>query len=35
MNFYTIQELKAAPDGLLQEFARDGDLVITYNGKPA
>ena len=35
MNFYTIQELQAAPDDLLQELARDGELVITRDGKPA
>ena len=35
MNFYTIEELKSAPDGLLQELARDGELVITSGGKPA
>ena len=35
MNFYTIQELQAAPDNLLQELARDGELVITRDGKPA
>ena len=35
MNFYTIQELQAAPDDLLQELARDGELVITRDGTPA
>ena len=35
MNFYTIQELQAAPDDLLQELARDGELVITRDGKSA
>ena len=35
MNFYTIEELQSAPDGLLQQLARDGELVITSGGKPA
>ena len=35
MNFYTIQELQAAPDDLLRELNLDGELVITNNGKPA
>ena len=35
MNYYTIQELQAAPDGLLQELGRNGELVITRDGKPA
>ncbi len=35
MNFYTVQELQAAPESLLQELSRDGEIVITSNGKPA
>ena len=35
MNFYTIEELQSAPDGLLQELKGNGEIVITSGGKPA
>ena len=34
MNFYTTQEFQSAPGNLLQELARDGEIVITSCGKP-
>lgn len=34
MNFYTVRDLRTTPKHLWDSLSRDGEVVITNNGKP-
>lgn len=34
MNFYTAQDLRAAPESILENLPEDREIVITSGGKP-
>lgn len=34
MNFYTVRDLRTTPKSLWDNLSKDGEVVITNNGKP-
>ncbi|MDO4566093.1 MAG: type II toxin-antitoxin system Phd/YefM family antitoxin [Oscillospiraceae bacterium] len=35
MNFYTVRDLRNTPKSIWENLSKDGEVVITNNGKPA